>query len=450
MNSIVHYIPVESENLAMKRTLEGLRYVTALRMLTELSTQCLTLSGEEAKTEISRALGEFAENIQSDRAYLFHYDFSNNKMSNSTEWCKVEIDPNYGDAKELSTDGFDYWINRHRDGNSIWTDDINTIPEGNVRQLLMQEKARAHVSCPLMQKDDCIGFIGFDWIKDSRHGTGTDTDLIRKLADIVSGVEQRIRKEKDLQKKLEKAEESNKLKSAFLASIGHELKTPLNAVMGYSHLLKETADNNQTVEYSRTIHKNGEKLLDILDDILELALAEQNIVHPKYESLRISDLTDDFEHEFDEALRKSRKCDKIKLSFSTDDGLLSQKILADQKKVNEVMNNLFRNAVKYTSEGEITVGINKLNNNLVFWIKDTGDGISEDQQESIFDFFKRGNDGHICKNKGLGVGLAISKKLATVMDGSLSVKSQKGDGALFSLTIPFKPDPFAIKAGTNT
>ncbi|MFW6275188.1 MAG: GAF domain-containing sensor histidine kinase [bacterium] len=446
MKPTIHYIPAESEDMAVKKTLEGLRNVTAMRMLTDLSTRCLTLSEKDAEAKISKALGKFAENIQSDHAYLFYYDFSNNTMSNSAEWRKMQTDGSYKENRESSTDGFDYWVNQHKRGNSIWTDDINSIPEGNVKQTLIKEKAKSHVSCPLMQKDECIGFIGFDWIKDKPRDTRTDEDLIGKLAAIISGVKQRIMKEKKLQKKLEESQKSNNLKSAYLASIGHELKTPLNAIMGYSELLKEIAADDDIVEYSHNIYKNGDKLLYMLDDILELAVAEQNKVQPKYESLRIRNLTNDLEFEFYEALLKSDKCDKIKLSFSISDELLPQKIMADRQKINEIMNNLFRNAVKYTSEGEIIVGVKKQNNNLVFWIKDTGHGISEDQQKEIFDFFKRGNDNSLCKNKGLGVGLAISKKLATTMDGDIFVKSRQGEGALFSLTIPFISDPLAKRA----
>jgi PAS domain S-box-containing protein len=241
----------------------------------------------------------------------------------------------------------------------------------------------------------------------------------------------------ELLKAKEKAEESNRLKSAFLATMNHELRTPLNHILGFSDLMKSGVNAAQVVDYATLIHKSGNNLLEIIEDIFELALAEQSAIRLRSESINCLDLFIGNKSVLTEILNASGKKDQIKLNFIAEKELLVQSIYTDRSKINQVLINLFRNAVKFTEQGKIEFGMVKQEPGYItFFVKDTGIGIPENKNEIIFEFFRQVDEGPTRKHGGVGIGLAISKKIAAIMDGTLTVESEPGKGSIFSFKIP--------------
>src|SRR5674476_460211 len=235
----------------------------------------------------------------------------------------------------------------------------------------------------------------------------------------------------------ETAEESNRLKSAFLATMNHELRTPLNHILGFSELIMSGVAPEDNANFASSIQISGQSLLSIIEGVFDLALVEQANIKLRNQTFSLMDHFMENKASFDNILRTSAKQEQIQLVFRPDTQWLSCYVTADRSKINQVLTNLFKNAVKFTHKGTIEFGYKVENEtNLVFYIKDTGIGIPKEKQSIIFDFFRQGDDSYTQEYGGIGVGLAIAKKITEILKGELSVVSEQEQGSTFFLSIP--------------
>jgi signal transduction histidine kinase/ligand-binding sensor domain-containing protein len=234
----------------------------------------------------------------------------------------------------------------------------------------------------------------------------------------------------ELKKAKEKAEESDRLKSAFLANMSHEIRTPLNAIIGFSSLLAgEDFGIDDRKRFHQIINENTEFLLRLIDDILDLSIIEANQLVINKTVFHINELMDNLYSNF--SLTNKNKNVEIKLNNSVYNQHI--KVYTDRLRLRQILINLMQNAIKFTKKGFIELGLFSENNNLVFYIKDTGTGISEENQILIFDRFRKLNkDGSV---RGIGLGLSISKKLVDILGGNITLESELGKGSTFYLTI---------------
>lgn len=262
-------------------------------------------------------------------------------------------------------------------------------------------------------------------------------EMLRSYAYLVAITLRRIFAEEELVVAKEKAEESNRLKSAFLASISHELRTPLNHVIGFSDLIKSEVTDPEIHKYASIIFDSGTNFLTMIEDILALALSEQSEIKLRMQSFKGMDLFLENRNLLHEILHNSGKTEDIKLQFKPEASVLAALFTSDRLKINQVLTNLFKNAVKYTHQGSITFGMRQQDEEtLMLYVTDTGIGIAKDKLDIIFDFFRQGDDTHTRLYGGLGLGLAISQRIANIMGASLSVTSEQGKGSTFYFSIP--------------
>ncbi len=237
----------------------------------------------------------------------------------------------------------------------------------------------------------------------------------------------------------DKAVESERLKSAFLATMNHELRTPLNHILGFSDLILAGVKPEVMIDYVKKIQESGKNLLSIIEDIFDLALAEQGDIKIRRMTFSLKDLYSENNTYFENILRSSGKDEHIRLIYKPDKNNLSAFIMSDRSKINQVLNNLFKNAVKFTNQGTIEFGFRMLEDNkLQFYISDTGIGIPSEKQSIIFDWFRQGDDTHSREYGGIGIGLAISQKIARILNGELTVESKPGKGSTFYFTFPIE------------
>ena len=270
-------------------------------------------------------------------------------------------------------------------------------------------------------------------------------DSNKKITHFVA-IRQDITEKKNNQAELviakEKAEESDRIKSAFLATISHELRTPLNAIIGLSDIICDLEKGNKTAEFAKIVYNSGLNLLEIIEDIFSLSLFNDEKIKLRLNAFVVNTLYHNLKKQLKEILFQSGKEHSIELLFTTEQDILGKNIIADIGKINQVMQNLMKNAIKFTDEGTVELGISMMGKNkITLFVKDTGIGISGEQQKYIFDLFRQGDDSHTRKYGGLGIGLAISKRLADAMNGDLSCTSSPGKGSLFSFTFPFETAP---------
>jgi PAS domain S-box-containing protein len=236
----------------------------------------------------------------------------------------------------------------------------------------------------------------------------------------------------------EKAEESDRLKSAFLANISHEIRTPINAIVGFASLMaEENLPAPMRDEYSKIIKDNIYQLLGLLDDIIKMARIESGEVEVHYESLDVHRLLTDVYKTF--LLHPLLKEKNITLSL--DVGHTGEKIITgDSVKIREILENLITNAVKFTEKGSINFGYRHLDEEtLIFYVRDTGVGITKGQQKEIFERFRQADNKLTRKYEGAGLGLAICKSYVERMGGEIWVESTHGRGSTFYFSMPLKP-----------
>jgi len=290
---------------------------------------------------------------------------------------------------------------------------------------------------PLYEEDKIIGAFVVQSYDNPNAYTPKDVEMLEFISHQISLFVQRKRAEGKLKSALLKAEESDKLKSAFLATMNHELRTPLNHILGFSELILAGVMPEDNQSFASSIYSSGKNLLAIVEDVFDLALAEQANVKLRLQTFRLMDQFMENKSSFDHILQSSGKAEQIQLVFRPDTRLLSLYLTVDRSKVNQILINLFKNAVKFTNSGTIEFGYQSNEpGKLTFFIKDSGIGIPKEKQTVIFDFFRQVDDSPTREYGGIGIGLAISQKIAKILKGELSVISEPDHGSAFYLTVP--------------
>ena len=239
--------------------------------------------------------------------------------------------------------------------------------------------------------------------------------------------------EMDLKAALEKARESDRLKSAFLANMSHEIRTPMNGILGFAGLLKEPGlIGEKQQDYIGVIEKSGARMLNIINDIVSISKIESGQVDIYISNLNINEQLE-YMYAFFNLEAESKG---LKLSFNNSLPNNEASIKSDREKLLAVLTNLVKNAIKYSDKGSIEIGYVKKNNFIEFYVKDTGIGVEQDRQEAIFERFIQADIEDKNAYQGAGLGLAISKAYVEMLYGKIWIESKKGIGSTFYFTVP--------------
>ncbi len=247
--------------------------------------------------------------------------------------------------------------------------------------------------------------------------------------------------ETELHRAKRKVEEAERLKTTFLDNLPHEIRTPLHAITGFTSLL---ADSNLTheerLEYVKFIQDSSNDILNLMENIIEIAKLETNQVKPKKEKCYINSIID---HLISDIESKQNILEKTHIQIETSKGHPDPQfmIYSDQERIYQIFTHLLNNALKFTEEGTIEFGYSvATNNRILFFVKDSGIGIPENQQEIIFKKFGKSGNINTNKNRGTGLGLALSKKIVELLNGEIKVESTEGKGSTFTFYIPIEKE----------
>jgi signal transduction histidine kinase len=247
-------------------------------------------------------------------------------------------------------------------------------------------------------------------------------------------IEQRVEVENRLIEEQKKATESDRLKSAFLANMSHEIRTPMNAIIGFSELLEDdTQDSQDKSLFINLIKRNGETLLHLINDIIDISKIEANLLAIKKRPVDMNVFLDEIDRHY-QGLIASKKDKNIQ--FELKRNVSPEKIInTDAARLRQIFNNLIGNAIKFTASGTIEVNVQMEGEFVYFSVSDTGIGIPVNQQDTIFERFIQADQGNKSYYGGNGLGLAISKNLIELLGGSIGVVSEPGKGSTFTFHI---------------
>ncbi len=313
-------------------------------------------------------------------------------------------------------------------------------PEHN--DIFVDRNIKSIIIAPIMIDEKYWGFLGFDECKSDRTWTLNEESLLVTMASMLGAIikkdsikEELIRKNKELDSAIIKAEAGTKAKSEFLALMSHEIRNPMNGVIGMTGLLLDTDLDEEQKEFVETIRLSGDQLLVIINDILDFSKIESDMLELEMQSF---DLRDCVEDSLD--MMASKASEKgLDLAYLIENNV-PPSINGDITRLKQILINLLNNAIKFTERGEVFLSVSckqldKYNFEILFAVKDSGIGIPENRMNKLFKAFSQVDTSTTRMHGGSGLGLAISKKLAEMMGGKMWLESKVNEGSIFFFTI---------------
>jgi len=317
----------------------------------------------------------------------------------------------------------------------VWLSRSVSVPLGRLTFLagnFAGGQLKKGIDRELLERPDEIGTLANAFETMKKQLTKVIEKVRRTNEDLKSEKQELVSVNQKLKVALEKASESDRLTRSFLANISHEIRTPMNSILGFAQLLEleDVAEKDRTV-YAKRVVKGGQQLLSILDNVINLSKIDSGIIQPHWQLVDINQLMVDTHELFQATALQSG----IQLIHPRQTEHHVFKVVSDPILLQQVLNNLLTNAIKFTSEGSVKLGYRLNGNMLRFYVSDTGSGIPPSQEEAIFEPFHQVGDSTINRG-GAGLGLAISSKIAGILHGEIGIESTSSEGSTFYFSLP--------------
>ena len=258
--------------------------------------------------------------------------------------------------------------------------------------------------------------------------------LEKKNLDLKKEIQSHNKTFKQLIEAKERAEESDKLKTAFLSNMSHELRTPMNGIIGFTNLLKnQDLTYKEQDKYVNIIQISGKRLINLIEDLLNISKIETGQMELYVSAFNMNEEIQNIYNYF------KLDVDNKGLQFSVECNSVEKEcvITTDRDKFNSIVSILIKNAIKYTENGKIEIKCEKQNNYCEFYIRDTGIGIPKERQDAIFERFVQADISDKMARQGAGLGLTIASAYVNMLGGKISLESEENKGSVFHFTLPF-------------
>ena len=283
---------------------------------------------------------------------------------------------------------------------------------------------------------------------------GNVTSVLFANRDVTDEKIRELRQEKELREAKLKAESANHAKSSFLFNMSHDIRTPMNAIIGYAELASRHLEDTAKLDrYLEKIQVCGEELLSLLNNVLNLARIENNKIEMEY---TVSNVCESFENY---VTMFQQQAESKNQTLSLTEQIMYPYIYMDAPHLSEICLNIISNAIKYTNDGgTISCNVSQTASekedwcNLIITVTDNGIGMSEEFQKHVFETFERERNSTFNHIEGSGIGMGITKKLVELMGGTIEVKSKQDEGSAFTVTIPCRKaseEDFLVKKNNN-
>lgn len=420
-------------------------------LLMNLAQTYINIPLDLVDISINNSLKEMAEFVSADRSYIFMYNFENNSCSNTYEWCAAGISKEIDNLQDVPLDAITEWVTMHKKGIEFNVSDVSKLEytgPGCVKDILEPQGIKSIIAVPMRDGDSLVGFVGFDSVNMHHQYSTKEKSLLSFFAQLLVNILKRADSEKKLTNAKKIAEEANRAKSEFIANMSHEIRTPLNSVIGFTELLNKTPLNRAQRKFVENANISAQTLLEIINDILDFSKIEAD----RLELAPIATNIHDILEQVCDITKYQASQKNLELLLNIDPHT-PQFIFTDPIRIKQVLINLISNAIKFTEEGEVEVSVRYNGNiqhangdkkigNLIFSIRDTGIGISQEDQKRLFKAFSQADSATTRRFGGTGLGLVISSKIIEKMDSKIELKSAVGKGSTFhfSITTQIFPD----------
>ena len=430
---------------------------------------------EEAVNDVIAELGDFTG---VDRVYVFEYDRRKGVVNNTFEWCRRGISREIDNLQGIPVSAVPRWMDRFNDSRHVYIPSVKDLPDDPIHQkekeILLEQEVKSLVVVPMYHADELAGFVGFDSVRKYKMWDDKTVALLGVMADIISGNLMRAEYERALIREKQNAEAANRAKTEFLANMSHELRTPMNSILGFTDVVMRNMDDSPERVHLQMVLKSGHSLMRLLNDLLDFSKAEAGVLELHPTETNVMELLEFVKDTF--MPKAEEKGLDLQVRF---DGSSERLFLLDEGRLRQVLFNMVGNAIKFTREGmvEVVAGVegfeggDSFNHSagkpsdlpfegkqpaatsngdgadvpdggaapscqLVFKIIDTGIGIAESDQQSIFAAFSQVSRGSNRAYQGTGLGLNISQRLVHLMGGTIGLESTPGKGSVFTVKIP--------------
>ncbi|MFO7636411.1 MAG: response regulator, partial [Clostridia bacterium] len=405
------------------------------------SAEFLRTPANDMDQVIDNLLEKAGEFLAVDRLALLLFSPQLTHVNNVKEWCREGVNSLIPKDQIRALEDIPFLGSVAKEHHMLYVPEVQALPESAAREKeeLLRQRIHSLLYLPVVQNELLLGYFGYE-LTSPPEKAEDKTQMLQILGSLLATAILRQRIEEELLEAREKADAANEAKSEFLANMSHEIRTPLNAIIGFTDLCLRDASQPRQRDYLKKIQTASNTLLHTINDILDfskieagkLELEEADFILPDVLNNVVTLLTDS----------AAAKGVEIYLSLDKD---VPRHLKGDSYRLEQVLTNLLGNAVKFTEEGEVVLKVAKHPNSkkkaplLQFSVRDTGIGITPEQQMNLFQPFIQADGSTTRRFGGTGLGLTITKTLVKMMKGDIWVESVPGKGSTFFFTARFRP-----------
>ncbi len=437
---LTHFIAINEEITEKKKTEEALKHHTALQaLLINIASGYINVHVGSLDSTIKSSLAEMGQFAAADRAYIFEYDWKKQITRNSFEWCAEGISPQIDNLQHLELNRVEALVAAHRKGEVFYLQDVMSLDINDpLRLVLESQEIKSTIALPMMEGTKCTGFVGFDWVRERHAYLEGEKVLLSIFSQLLVNVKTKTRLERNLIIEKEKAEAADRLKTAFLNNISHEVRTPINGILGFGNMLiQPDLTQEEKNEYYDILQHSSNRLISTITSFMDISLISSGNMSVVKKNFSLHCFFNDL-HEYykQESIKKN-----IELVLELNSREKDFHIESDEEVLKKIFHQLIENALKFTNTGQICFGYRSAKEKLEFFVRDTGIGIEPEMSGKVFEPFIQ-EDFRLSRGyEGSGLGLSISKGLVELLGGTIMLSSEKGRGTLVSFNLPCADKP---------
>ncbi len=405
----------------------------------------ILVAPDSINTAVDKCLERAGLLCGASRVYLFRINSATKTMTNTHEWCNDGVEPQKDNLQDLPVDMFPWWMDKLHKGEIIRITDVGSMPPeaSNEKDILEMQQISSLIVLPLYISGNMVGFVGMDNVVNTREWKEEDIKVLGILANLVGSAIERKENEEalnnysaNLARAYDELKTLDRMKNEFLATLNHELRTPLHAIQGYSNLLREgdfgelNGSQKKSVD---AIARNSERLGTLINSMLYMSNVLTGKMNYSFDIVQIETI-------IDQTIRRYSYPAQLKniLVISNISAPIPL-IEADLNILPQLFYNLMDNALKFTPKaGTITISVYDEGPDIHIQIKDTGIGIPKEIGDKIFESFYQVDGSSTRKYGGSGLGLSISRQVVQAHNGSIWMESKEGAGTTVHVTLPKK------------